>query len=52
MKIIVTKGEVIIHYEEPQKDAEYPKIVSDEHYHKRALAAIELICQQVKELSK
>jgi len=52
MKITVTKGEVIVHYEEPQKDAEYPKIVSDENYHKIALAAIELICKQVNELSR
>jgi len=52
MKIIVTKGEVIVHYEEPQKDVEYPQLVNSIDCHKRVLAAIELICQQVKELSK
>jgi len=52
MKITVTKGNIVVNYEEPQKDMDYPRIISDEHYHKRVLDSIKLICEQVIELSK
>lgn len=49
MKITVTKGEVIVHYEEPQKDASTPAI---NYCHTNLMTVIKLICEQVKELSK